>query len=66
MDAYSIDMSPGLTISVQVIEIFPPHVQTALQGERGFDPAAMPLDEHLAETMSLLQSRPEADDVWRI
>ncbi|AKS32784.1 hypothetical protein AFA91_13830 [Mycolicibacterium goodii] len=59
-------MSTGLTISVQVIEMIPPHVQTSLQGERVVDPPAMPLDEHLAETMSLLQSRPEADDVWRI
>ena len=49
--------------SVQVIEVIPPHVQTALQGERGFDPNAMPLDEYVTETMSLLQSQPEADEI---
>ncbi len=43
--------------SVQVIEIIPPQVQTALQGERGFDPKAMPLDEYITETMTLLQTR---------
>lgn len=48
--------------AIQVIEIIPPHVQTALQGERGFDPNAMPLDEYVAETMSLLQTQPQADE----
>jgi uncharacterized oxidoreductase len=48
---------------VQVIEIIPPQVQTALQGERGFDSRAMPLDEYIAETMTLLQTQPEADEV---
>ena len=41
--------------AVQVIEIIPPHVQTALQRGRGFDsgdPRAMPLDEYIAETIS--------------
>jgi uncharacterized oxidoreductase len=49
--------------SVQVIEIVPPQVQTALQGERGFDPRAMPLDEFVTETMTLLQTQPEADEI---
>ena len=49
--------------SVQVIEIIPPHVQTALQGERGFDPRAMPLDEYIAETMTLLQTQPQAEEI---
>jgi uncharacterized oxidoreductase len=49
--------------SVQVIEIIPPQVQTALQGERGFDPRAMPLDEYITETMTLLQTRPQADEI---
>jgi uncharacterized oxidoreductase len=48
---------------VQVIEIIPPQVQTALQGERGFDPRAMPLDEFITETMTLLQTQPEADEI---
>jgi len=49
--------------SVQVIELIPPQVQTALQGERGFDPKAMPLDEYVTETMSLLQTQPQADEI---
>jgi uncharacterized oxidoreductase len=51
---------------VQVIEIIPPHVQTALQRGRGFDsadPRAMPLDDYIAETMSLLQTQPEAEEI---
>src|SRR5277367_2355835 len=49
--------------SVQVIEIIPPQVQTALQGERGFEPRGMPLDEFITETMTLLQNHPEADEI---
>jgi uncharacterized oxidoreductase len=49
--------------SVQVIEIIPPQVQTALQGKRGFDPRAMSLDEYITETMTLLQTQPEADEI---
>jgi uncharacterized oxidoreductase len=52
--------------AVQVIEIVPPHVQTGLQRGRGFDssdPRAMPLDEYIAETMSLLEANPEADEI---
>jgi uncharacterized oxidoreductase len=48
---------------IQVIELIPPKVQTALQGEHGFDPAAMPLDEYIAETMTLLQTNPDADEI---
>lgn len=49
--------------SVQVIEIVPPQVQTALQGKRGFDPNAMPLDEYISETMTLLQTQPQAGEI---
>jgi len=52
--------------SVQVIEVIPPHLQTGLQGGRGFDtsdPRAMPLDEYIAETISLLQTQPDADEI---
>ncbi len=49
--------------SVQIIEIVPPQVQTALQGERGFDPAGMPVDEFVTETVTLLQTKPEADEI---
>ena len=48
---------------IQVIEIVPPKVQTALQGEHGFDPTAMPLDDYITETMSLLQTQPDADEI---
>jgi uncharacterized oxidoreductase len=48
---------------VQVIEIIPPQVQTALQGDRGFDPRGMPLDEYISETMALLQTQPEAEEI---
>jgi uncharacterized oxidoreductase len=49
--------------AIQVIEIIPPHVQTGLQGMRGFDPKAMPLDAFVAETMTLLQTRPQATEI---
>ena len=49
--------------SVQVIELIPPQVQTALQGERGFDSRAMPLDEYITETITLLQTQPQADEI---
>ncbi len=48
---------------VQVIEIIPPRVQTALQGDRGFDPRSMPLDEFITETMTLLKTRPDAAEI---
>jgi uncharacterized oxidoreductase len=49
--------------AVQVIEIIPLRVQTALQGERGFDPNGVPLDEYIAETMALLENNPDADEI---
>jgi uncharacterized oxidoreductase len=49
--------------SIQVIEIVPPQVRTALAGERGFDPKAMPLDEYITETMTLLDTHPQSDEV---
>ena len=49
--------------SVQVIEIIPLQVQTALQGDRSFDPNAMPLDEYITETMELLQTQPQASEI---
>lgn len=48
---------------VQVVEIIPPMVQTALQGDRGFDPRGMPLDEYISETMALLESQPDAEEI---
>lgn len=49
--------------AVQVVEIVPPQVQTAFQGERGFHPNAMPLDAYISETITLLQGQPEADEI---
>lgn len=49
--------------SVQVVEIIPPWVQTGLQGDRGNDPRAMPLDEYIAETMHILKSSPDATEI---
>ena len=49
--------------SIQVIEIIPPWVQTGLQGERGFNPKAMPLTEYIAETMDILKNSPDAIEV---
>jgi uncharacterized oxidoreductase len=49
---------------VQVIEIVPPYVRTELMGKRqANDPAAMPLDDYIAETMHLLASLPEAPEI---
>lgn len=49
---------------VQVIEIVPPYVQTELTGERQKnDPTAMPLDEYITETFSILQNEPDATEV---
>ena len=49
---------------VQVIELVPPYVQTELTGTRQVnDPMAMPLKDYIAETMSLLESSPEAVEI---
>ena len=48
---------------IQVIEIVPPWVQTHLQGDRGMNPRAMPLDEYISETMAVLTNSPEATEV---
>ncbi|MGA9492350.1 MAG: SDR family NAD(P)-dependent oxidoreductase [Mycobacterium sp.] len=47
--------------AVQVIELIPPQVQTALQGHRGFE--GMPLDEYISETMTLLETEPQAAEI---
>jgi len=50
--------------NVGVLEIAPPYVQTHLQGaHQASDPHAMPLDEYLAETMTLLAGDPENGEV---
>jgi uncharacterized oxidoreductase len=48
---------------VQVIEIMPPWVQTKLQGDRGMNPKAMPLNEFISEIMSILTNSPQAAEI---
>ena len=47
---------------VQVIELVPPAVRTALMGQQD-DERAMPLEEYLSETMSILTAQPEVTEV---
>ena len=58
MHAYSIVLRHQLKdTSVEVLELPPPYVQTELGGDRQKnDPRAMPLDEYIAEVMSILKS----------
>ncbi|MDB5966334.1 MAG: short-chain dehydrogenase, teichoic and lipoteichoic acid D-alanine esterification [Polaromonas sp.] len=49
---------------IQVIELAPPYVQTELMGERqANDPHAMPLKEFIAETMQLIETSPDAEEI---
>ncbi len=49
---------------IGVIEVAPPYVQTELGGRRQLeDPHAMPLDEFIAETMSILTNSPDGTEV---
>lgn len=47
---------------IQVIELIPPAVQTALMNQED-DPRSMPLDDYLTETMTLLADHPDADEI---
>ena len=50
--------------AIQVLELIPPYVQTMLGGERqANDPRAMPLDEFIAEVMSILQTKPDETEI---
>ncbi len=50
--------------SVEVVEIAPPYVQTELTGaHQAVDPRAMPLEDYIAETTSLLEASPTPDEV---
>jgi short-subunit dehydrogenase involved in D-alanine esterification of teichoic acids len=49
--------------SVQVTELEPPAVRTALVPGQEDSPAAMPLDEFVAEVMELLESQPGAREI---
>jgi uncharacterized oxidoreductase len=63
--SYSQSLRYQLTgTSVQVIELAPPYVQTELMGARqANDPNAMPLQDYIAETMSILKSAPDATEI---
>ncbi|KGT95054.1 DltE [Erwinia typographi] len=50
--------------SVQVTELVPPLVQTELMGEKhAANPAALPLADFIQETMSILTSQPDSDEI---
>lgn len=48
--------------SIQVMELAPPAVATSLMGQED-DSNAMPVDEFLDETMSIIASQPDADEI---
>jgi uncharacterized oxidoreductase len=48
--------------SIQVIELIPPAVRTTLMGQQDSE-RAMPLEAYLDETMTLLQTQPDADEI---
>lgn len=49
--------------SVRVVELVPPSVQTELMPGHQDDPSAMPLDEYIDETMTILETQPDATEV---
>ncbi|QNE19332.1 SDR family NAD(P)-dependent oxidoreductase [Kribbella qitaiheensis] len=48
--------------SIQVIELIPPAVQTALMGQENSE-HALPLEVYLTDTMEILQTRPDVAEV---
>jgi uncharacterized oxidoreductase len=67
-----VSVSRPLTRNVytfQVLELIPPYVQTELQGARqatdpnAIDPNAMPLTDYINETMSILETSPDAPEI---
>jgi short-subunit dehydrogenase involved in D-alanine esterification of teichoic acids len=48
---------------VQVIELVPPSVRTALMPGQEDNEVAMPLDESIAEAMELLKTQPDAKEI---
>ena len=49
---------------VEVLEIIPPYVQTELGGPSQLvDPRAMPLKDFIAQTMEIIQSEPESQEI---
>lgn len=48
---------------VEVVELVPPWVQTGLQGEKGFNPKAMPLDQFVNEAAQILEHLPPSKEI---
>ena len=49
---------------MEVIELIPPYVATTLMGEeQADDPNAMPLDQFIAEVMSIIKSHPDTAEI---
>ena len=48
---------------VRVVELVPPSVQTELMPGHQDEPTAMPLDEYIDETMTLLEAQPDATEI---
>jgi uncharacterized oxidoreductase len=65
MHSYSESLRYQLQDSkVEVKELIPPYVQTELGGERQkSDPNAMPLNEFIAEVMSILKASPDSNEI---
>lgn len=49
--------------TVQVIELIPPMVATELQPGQSNDPNAMPLHDYITETIHLLETQPDANEI---
>jgi len=49
--------------SVRIVELVPPSVQTDLMPGHADDPHAMPLDDYIDETMSILETQPDVTEV---
>lgn len=49
--------------SLRVVELVPPSVQTELMPGHQDDPSALPLDEYIDETMTLLETQPDATEI---